>query len=213
MRRRTFLAGTVAAVGGLAGCSSSGATVDSHPAASALDKQPTWEADSGQIDATIVAFEDPSCPSCRRFESSVFPKLMEQLVRPGHARFVFRNIPVVRSWAQFATVALETTYKRDSRAFRILKRAYFGRQSAITAGNVASFTKSVLDESTTLNGADVVESVRAGTERSAVEADVAAADEAGLQGTPTFYLFKDGSFKTKLTGAQRYSVFENSLGY
>lgn len=64
-----------------------------HPAAAALASQPAL----GPADAPalIVAFEDPSCRTCRRFENQSFPTLKREYVDAGSLRFVYRVFPVV----------------------------------------------------------------------------------------------------------------------
>ena len=115
--RRRFVAATALAVAGVAGCAGrtdsagaategasggstesgdtegrttgSGDSIDSHPAAAGLDAQPTLG--PREATATIVAFEDPSCPRCRAFERNTVPRIRDELVATGSARFVART--------------------------------------------------------------------------------------------------------------------------
>ncbi|MFB6071778.1 MAG: DsbA family protein [Halobacterium sp.] len=165
----------------------------------------------GTAEGTIIAFEDPSCPSCRRFEAVVLPKLKRGLVDPGRVSFVYRNVHAVRDWAEYATLALETVYARDAAAFWELKSYYFQHQPDVTTQNVEARTREFLDASS-LDAASVRREIESGTHRPALRTDVQAAETAGVQGTPTFFLFDAGADVGRILGPQPYSVFAKLLG-
>lgn len=212
MHRRSYLASGVAGLAALAGCSSERAGLREHSAAANLADQPVLGPDPGTGSGTIIAFEDPSCPSCRRFESDVFPKIAERLVRsdPG-VSFVFRNIPVVRQWAGYASLAMETVYRQAPAEFWRLKSFYYWNQPDISSDNVADATRQFLEDTDALDADSVLAEIRAETHQPAVQADLDASRDADVRGTPTFFLFDGGSYVTELTGAQSYEVFAESL--
>lgn len=45
--------------------------------------------------ATIVEFADLRCPFCAQFEEGSMPEIVEQLVRTGKAKFIFRNLTML----------------------------------------------------------------------------------------------------------------------
>ncbi|HEX9331975.1 MAG TPA: thioredoxin domain-containing protein [Anaerolineales bacterium] len=45
--------------------------------------------------ATIEVFEDFQCPACQSFTESIEPLVIENLVTPGKARYVFHNYPFI----------------------------------------------------------------------------------------------------------------------
>lgn len=222
--RRTLLgggaAGLVVAVGGVVatgalgggGNGSANASLDDHPAASGLGSQPTLGPAPTDADGTIIAFEDPSCPSCARFELGTFPKLKERLVDTGAVSFVFRGIPVVRPWGDPAVLALEATYARDEAAFWSLKEFYYRSQSNLDGQTVESETRQFLADQTDVDAGAVLSDVDGATHRDAVDADRQSSRRAGVRGTPTFFLFEGDSFVTDIVGPQPYSVFKNALG-
>lgn len=183
-----------------------------HPATGGLESQPTVGPAPSEADGTIVAFEDPSCPSCARFELGTFPTLESRLIDTGKLSFVYRGIPVVYPWGDPAVLALEATYARDQGAFWALKEFYYASQDRLDTQNVRDATRQFLGEQTAVDPAAVLADVEAGTHRDAVEADLRASRAAGVRGTPTFFLFRDGSYVTDIVGPQPYSVFANSLG-
>lgn len=89
---------------------------------------------------------------------------------------------------------------------------YFSTQSAVDAGNVLDRTRSFLDGETTVDGAAVVADVRAGRADAAVETDRSAASDAGAAATPTVFLFRDGTYRTRATGSVSFGVVRNALG-
>lgn len=213
MRRRAFLGSCTAAVAALAGCSGGGGTsLDEHPAGAELDAQPVLGPTPGSAEGTIIGFEDPSCPSCARFERETFPELASNLVETGDVSFVFRAIPVVKSWAEPAVLALEAVHAREAETFWKLKQFYYRRQRSIDSANVRDVTRRFLSEEFDLDAAAVMGDVEQATYSDHVDANLRTARDADVQGTPTFFLFDSGSFATDLVGPQDYSVFENSLG-
>jgi protein-disulfide isomerase len=241
-RRRALAAGGAGLLTGLAGCSGSGGggsgntdtgdgggsetpvdgqtsddspTLATHPASRDAADQPFLGPPPGEATGTIVAFEDPSCPTCARFERETVPQIRANLVDPGDATFVFRGIPVVYRWGQPATRALEATFARDPAAHFTLADHYFSNQSSFRGGSdddVLSATAAVLDAETDVDGAAVAEAVRAGEADAAVQADLDARTDAEVRATPTIFLFRDGRLVTQVRGAAGYPVIEGALG-
>lgn len=219
--RRTFLASLgIAGTAAIAGCSggdggdgdSDGTALANHPASRGLDSQPTLGAVPGDGDGTVVAFEDPSCPTCARFETSTFPKLKTELLDSEQASFVFRGIPVIYEWGKPATMALEATYDRSEAAFWALKDHYYRQQDAFDTENTFELTEQFLAENTDVDAAAVVEDAEANAFQDAVDLDLSVADELGVSGTPTFYVFDSGTFSTKVTGAVGYESLKGAMG-
>jgi protein-disulfide isomerase len=183
-----------------------------HPAAAGIGDQPTLGPAPTEATATIVAFEDPSCTLCRRFERNTFPTLRADYVEPGDLSFVYRGYPVVYPWGKPATQALESTFAASESAFWALKDHYYAEQDAFGTENVFERTGTFLAEETEVDAASVVEDARNGRHDAAVQADIEAARaaEAGGQ-TPIFYLFRDGAFRTKVQGPQGADVFAAAL--
>lgn len=221
--RRAFLLGAAGAAAGLAGCLGGGGdgsatasiepwSLPDHPALAGTEAQPFVGRPPGEARGLIVAFEDPSCPSCGHFERNVFPTLMDDLFDTGKVTFVFRGIPVVYPWGAPATRALEATYAQDANSFWQLKEHYYANQDAFTPENVYPRTEEFLAASTSVDAARVVREARTQVYDDAIRRDLQAAQDAGVRGTPTFYLFADGEFRTTVVGPQDASVFRNALG-
>jgi protein-disulfide isomerase len=240
MRRRRLLGalGTAGAVG-LAGCtggsdgsgggdgggdgSGSGDPweLPDHPALTELDAEPALGPDPGEAPGLVVGFEDPACISCRRFEEGTLPKLKSDHVANGDLTFVYRVLPITYAWGRPATQALEATYAaareggagRDAAPFWDLKDHYYAEQDAFNVDNVLDRTETYLASETDLDAAAVIEAAREKRHDDRVQADMDAAEAADAVATPTFFLFRDGKFKTSIMGAQSYDVFATALGF
>jgi protein-disulfide isomerase len=226
--RRALLAGGVSMLG--AGCLGSGGggngngndggdggsgdtpTLADHPVGGNLDTQPRLGPDPATAAGTIVAFEDPSCPRCAAFEKQTVPKIRSELVDPGDASYVVRTAPLVYPWGEPAIHALEATYARDADAFWALLAHYFDEQDAFDTGNVLDRTESFLSGETAVDGAAVVADAESGASDDAVGVDVDAAEAADVSGTPTVFLFRDGEYRTRVTGSVSFDLVEQSLG-
>ena len=232
MNRRTFLA-TGAAVS-IAGClggdggasptatemmdetaspTPSGERLENHAAGADLEAQPTLGPDPFEAEATIIAFEDPSCPRCAAFERNTVPKINSELVETGRGAFVFRGYPVIYPWGKPATQALEATYARDADAFWALAAHYFENQSSFGGDNVLDKTRTFIADNTEIDADAVVADAEAKAYDEQVQLDLDAGEQAGAgRTTPSVYLFKNGRYRTKAAGSVSYSVIKNALG-
>ncbi|EMA51998.1 thioredoxin [Halococcus morrhuae DSM 1307] len=183
-----------------------------HPAATALAGQPFRGPAPGTAPGTIIAFEDPSCHNCRRFNEDTLPAIESKLVEPGEATFVYRNFPHAFAWGEPAMQALEATFARGEAPFWALEGHYFATQEEFSEENVLDRTEEFLAAETAVDASAVVADAEAKKFDEAFQRDADAGDAAGVVSTPTFYLFRDGEFLTEVRGAQSYQVFARALG-
>lgn len=230
--RRTALAGVgSAALSAVAGClggvggdgggsgsgsggsgnggSGSGTPIESHPASADLTAQPALG--SPDASATIVIFEDPSCPTCRNFEQNAGKQLRNGPVADGDLRFVSRVYPIIYPWGKPAVQALEAVYARDVDVYWDLFDYYFASQSQLNGDNVLDRTASFLSSNTDLDGDAVAADAEAKAYDDAVQTDLAAGEAAGVTGTPTVFLFRDGEYRTRATGSVSFDLVTGAL--
>lgn len=183
-----------------------------HPSTSGIFDEPTRGPAPFSADATLITFEDPSCPNCVYFEENTYPKLKRNHIDSGELSFVLRTIPVVEQWGASAIYALEATHVRDEQAFWDLKSYYFSNQDKFDNENVLSKTKAFIDQETQLDGQEIIRDARSKAQKKQVQEDLSVAKSANLKGTPTFIAFRSGEYVTKIVGRQSYSIFKNVLG-
>lgn len=216
MNRRRFL-GTASAfllsgcIGSTGDASGDAGDFAGHASTRGIDSQPRLGPEDA--DARVVAFEDPSCPTCRRWEAMTLPELRPH-TRDGGLAFYYRGYPVVYPWGEPACHALEATYARSEEAFWSLKNHYYGAQEMFGMGNVLGRTRDYLVEDTGLTeeeAREVVTDARNEVFQDEVDLDLRTGRRAGAVATPTFFLFSGDSYVTKVQGPQGYAVFKNSL--
>lgn len=207
--------GTAETSGGAGGTTEPSSGLPDHAALDGLDAQPYLGPPPGEASALIVAFEDPSCPSCRRFEQEVMPDIRSELTSTGEGTVVVRGYPVIYPWGEPATRALEATYAADEAAFWTLWDHYFEAQYEYRNDEreaVYPRTETFLAEQTDVDAAGIVEAARAGDFEAAVQTDLDAGEAAGAGSTtPHLFIFKDGEFQTKAQGLVTYNLIESTL--
>jgi protein-disulfide isomerase len=184
-----------------------------HPATTGIDDEPVLGT-LGEATATVVAFEDPSCPTCRRFERNAGARIRDELVPAGDVAFVGRSIPIIYPWGKPAVQALEATYARSADAFWALFEHYFAAQEAFSGAGVDEVlprTERWLAGNTDLDAAAVVADAAAEAYDGAVTEDLDAAEAAGVSRTPTLFLFRGGEFRTEASGSVSFDLVTSAL--
>lgn len=210
-RRSVLALGAAALAGSLAGCSDDEQqSFEDHAASDGIADQPTL-GDSA-APATIVGFEDPSCVSCKRFEMETFPTIKRDLIDPGNATFVYRTLDITFPWSKPASQLMASTYAADPEVFWELKDFYYENRDDFETDTVFELTEPFLEESA-VDAGSVLDDARNKVHDDWLEANRSAADALGISATPRFYLFRDGQFRTEITGPQDYDVFASALGF
>lgn len=156
---------------------------------------------------TIIEYSDFQCPYCARGYET-----MEQVLEkyPEDVKFVFQHFPLtqIHPWAKPAAIAAVCAANQSDEAFWTLHDAYFENQGQINQGNVVAKSKEFLAASgidlaqwETCAGDSSSEAYQAAA--ADVDEDLAQGQEAGVSGTPAFFV--NGEF---LSGAQPVSAFE-----
>jgi protein-disulfide isomerase len=213
MNRRTLLAGTasVALAGCIGGDDADGDGPDRDRALGDVTAFPWLGASPEDVDRLIVGFEDPSCHACQRFHERSLPGLREGVLADGGASFVYRPYPVVFEWGRPAAAAVLGTAERDREAAWALIDHYYAEQSSFDADNALDATREFLAAETDVDADAVVEAVGAGEYETVIETSLDDGDALDVTTTPTFLLFSDGAYTSRLTGVQDPDVFESAL--
>ncbi|WP_050179670.1 DsbA family protein [Domibacillus robiginosus] len=101
------------------------ASSNEHPL---IEGQPTL----GEVEApvSIVEFGDYKCPSCKQWGELIFPKLVEDYVNTGKAKFSYINVLFHGEESVLAALASESVYKQDPENFWAFHKAVFTAQPA-----------------------------------------------------------------------------------
>lgn len=179
-------------------------TID--PSKISLKGEPTM----GKKDApvTIVLYEDMQCPFCKRFETNTLPKIVENYVKTGKVRLVWKDFPIPQldhNWAEPAAAAAECVYRQDAQAFWPVKDKIFKNQDSLTQSNVESKIKTWAAAEGVSKSA-VQSCLDNGNPMKEVNEDKQEGSSIGASGTPT--VFVNGQ---KIVGAQPYSQFKSAI--
>lgn len=171
----------------------------------ARDSEPVTEAAKGSLagipqrglslgspDApvTLVEYADLQCPYCAEWAVRTFPVLVRDYVRTGKLRIVFHGLAFL---GPDSDTALRTALaaSRENKLWDVVE-GFYRRQGGENSGWV---TDKLIDEVAAEAGLDA-DQLRGQRDESWVSAELrraaAAANAAGVQGTPTFQLGRTG---------------------
>jgi protein-disulfide isomerase len=146
---------------------------------------------------TIVEFSDFQCPFCGR-EYPVIDKLMKEY--DGKVRLVFRHYPL--DFHPFAAKAAEAgACAADQNKFWELHDKMFSNQGKLAVDDLKGYAKAV-----GVDPAKFDKCLDGGEKRQLVEADQKAGTEAGVNGTPAFFV--NGVF---INGAVPYEQIKQAV--
>lgn len=215
--RRRFLrglaTGSVAALAGcLGGISDAGKRpFADNPVAEGVEERPRRGRPRRDTSITLVAFDDPSCPACSDLHEGAFRRIESEWLDTGTATAYSRMRPTVAEWGRPAWNGLLETYRQAPEAYPELKRAYYDHQDDLTEDNVAAKTETFLaDGDRSVDPVAVVQAVRDRPYAEQIEADAAVAEDAGVNGVPTVFVFRDGEFVTTL-GDEDFAAYRSAV--
>lgn len=149
----------------------------------------------GEVSAPveIVEFGDYKCPHCKQFNDSLFPKINEELVTTGKAKFYFMNFSFISPDSFTAAQFAETVYQElGNEKFWEFHDLLFANQ--ITSSGEMNyfsddFMKEVLAKVATPEETEkVVQAYKEGKGKDALEKDMSIANNLGIASTPTIYI-------------------------
>ena len=136
----------------------------------------------GSMDApvTLLEYGDYECPHCGR-AAPVVRQLLERY--PSTVRFVFRHLPLTDVHPNAALAAQAAEAAGAQGRFWEMHDLLFGRQDALMPADLLRYATEL-----GLDTAAFEEALRGGTFAARVGQDVNSAEEAGVAGTPSFFI-------------------------
>ncbi len=156
----------------------------------------------GENDApiTLVAFEDFECPFCQRFNQQTLPLIIDEQVKSGKVRFVWKDFPLsIHSHAEKAHEAARCAWEQDK--FWEYHDVLFNNQNGLSANNLKQYAKN-LD----LNESQFVSCLDSGKYTKLIREKVSEGTAAGVNSTPSFLI--NGRM---VVGAQPYRTFADLI--
>jgi len=169
--------------------------IDLSPPRVTIDTAGAPEMGSGKV--TIVEFSDYQCPFCQRARPTIW-KLLEEY--DGKVKYVFMDFPL--SFHKDSKKAHEAARcAGDQGKYFDFNKKIFENQSKISVADLKALAKGM-----ELDTAKFDECLDKGAHAADVEKSIAAGMQAGVSGTPTFFI--DGIL---LSGAQPYASFKELI--
>ena len=153
---------------------------------------------------TIVEFGDFQCPFCGRFFKTTEPQIIEQYVKTGKARFIYRDFAFLGLESDWAAMASECADEQGK--FWQYHDYLYSHQRGENEG---AFAKTNLKQFARVVGLDAArfdECVNSEKYRDEIEKDTADGRAAGVQGTPAVFIGN-----TLITGAVPFAEFQTAI--
>lgn len=149
---------------------------------------------------TIIEFSDYECPFCSRFYLNTLPQLKSEYIDTGKVKLIYRDFPLsFHPDAQKAAEAAECAGEQDK--YYEMHDKIFENQQAITITDLKKYAKEI-----GLNTNEFDECLDSGEMASEVQKDFQEGQQAGVQGTPTFFINDK-----PLVGAQPFEAFKQII--
>ena len=161
---------------------------------------------------TVVEFTDYQCPFCSRHFKQTWPRLEQDFVKTGKAKFVLRDLPI-EAIHPLAFKAAEAAYCAGGQGkFWEMHDHLFTNQSALDRKDLSAHAQAI--------GIDVPsfdKCVDSGAGALKIRKDIADSRNATARGTPIFYvgLTEPGGNQVKavkiIRGAHDYATFKEAI--
>jgi protein-disulfide isomerase len=173
-----------------------------------LGKRPV----KGEADAklTLVEILDYECPYCDQFGRETMPQIDKEYIETGKVRYVVVNLPLEGMHKSAFKAAEAAACAGEQGKFWEMQERLFNNQQIIDQWKTHA-------EAIGLDVNRFEECLDTGRQAAQVRSDMAEAHDAGVTGTPAFFLAytdpKSTTIKTitKLVGSQPYSSFKAAI--
>lgn len=166
----------------------------------------------GKKDApvTLIEFSDYQCPFCKRFFQSTLPTLKSEYIETGKVRYVFRDFPLDQIHPHARKAAEAAHCAGDQDKYWQMHDLLFQNQEALQVEQLKGYARR-LD----LNPSAFDTCLEKSTYAAKVQKDLDAGVEAGIRGTPGFFIGKTGPDDTiqgtLISGAHPPNVFRHAI--
>ncbi len=134
--------------------------------------------------ATLLVFEDPQCPYCQEWALGTLPQVINDYVKTGRVKLVYRGIEVIGPNSEQGLRAIYAAGLQNK--LWNVAEALYRRQGSENSGWI---TNSVVEAAATAagaNGKKIVADKGSKTVTAGLSLAAAEAGAAGINGTPTF---------------------------
>lgn len=182
-----------------------------EPVIVSLDNDPIIGNSDASI--TVVEFSDFQCPFCARFQIETFPLILEQYVDTGKVKFTYRDFPIQQSHPNAIPAAVASECAHEQNKYWEYQNELFEKQQIWSNVEVASAIINFKEFATRLNlNQEQFDScLNSGKYIEEVMMDLNDGKSYGITGTPTFFIGNENTGFVKITGAQPFESFKNTI--
>jgi protein-disulfide isomerase len=161
---------------------------------------------------TVVEFTDYQCPFCAKFHAETRLQIERDYVATGKVRYLVRNLPIASLHKQAFKAAEASGCAREQGKFWEMHDRLFANQSALGPTDLR-----VHAEGLGLEPEKFQRCLDSGRQGAAIRRDLAEGQNAGVRGTPAFFLGLTEPSESQLrpttmiVGAQPYAVFRKAI--
>jgi protein-disulfide isomerase len=161
---------------------------------------------------TIVEFSDYQCPFCAQYSNDTFPQLEREYIDTGRVRYVFRDFPIESAHPQAFKAHEAAHCAGEQGKRREMHKKIFADQRTMSVNDLTAHAVAL-----GLDKTQFEKCLGQGIQASKVRSGMSAGAEAGVRGTPTFFvgLTEPNSSKLKavrrIIGAQPYGAFKAAI--
>ncbi len=165
-------------------------------------------AGSDQAPLTIVEFSDYECPFCRKFYTTTFNELKRHYIDAGTVQYVVYDYPV--KYHKNAVKAAQASYcAAEQGKYWQMRNALFENSKALDPDRMVIYAKQLALDITKFR-----ECFGSGKYLAGIQEGFAAAESAGITGTPTFiigHLSGNEITGRKVIGALPFATFDQQV--
>jgi protein-disulfide isomerase len=142
----------------------------------------------GKADApvTLIVYEDPQCPFCRNWNIDTLPTVIDQFVRTGRIKLVYRGVVIIGPDSVRGLRAIYAAGEQN-KLWNVSDELY-ARQGAENSGWITNSVILAAAKAAGANGPAIIAGMGAKSVDTALTTAQAQATADQLQGTPTFII-------------------------
>jgi protein-disulfide isomerase len=174
---------------------------------SVLPQNPVLGSKSAQF--AIFEFGDYQCPTCDYWFKTQEPSIVQNLVDTGKAKLVWRDFIIYNSDSRLAASAAYAAGEQGK--FWQFHDLLYTNQGQANSGWVTTKLLISFAQQLGLNVTEFTQSMNSGKYDSLIDSNFQAGQQAGVQGTPTFFVVGPTGKYVTISGPQPESVFEQAI--
>ena len=162
---------------------------------------------------TIVEFSDFQCPFCERFFSQTLPQLEQNYLDSGKVRLAYRDFPLVSIHPNAIAASIAAQCANEQDKFWQYHDMLFSNQPQWVRLDSSDATIQFKQYAAQLglNSDNFNACLDSSKYLGTVQKNFQDGTRYGVSGTPTFFIGNDKDGYVQITGAQPYSVFQQTI--